>query len=135
METKCAMKNKRKVRERYSETGSEPSRIPRNYSCVEPARMSLVFDFLKDFKQDIKEPALMHLRLCLHCREVAVTLLKINRYLEPKSRHTPQTEKSEIVDEDHHGECIGTEDHKAKSYTNASQEDQETDFSSSSLSQ
>ena len=111
------MKTKRRARKRYSETGSEPSQRPENFICVDPSRMSFVFDFLKDFKQDVRDTALMHLRLCLHCREVAATLLKVNRSLGTKSQ-SPRTEKSEMADEDHHGTHATTEDCKAECYSN-----------------
>jgi hypothetical protein len=126
------MKTKEKVRKRDSGTDSEPSRIPKRFVCIDPARKPLVLDFLMDFKQDLKDAAIMHLRLCLHCREMTTTVLKINRYLESKSRQTPQTE--ETLDEDHHSSHATTEDHRAERCQHVGEEDQETDLSTSSSS-
>jgi hypothetical protein len=51
--------------------------IPRKFICIDPTQRHLVVDFLTNFDQDIKELVLTHLRLCLHCREQAQSLLKI----------------------------------------------------------
>lgn len=91
------METKEKVRKKRGGIQDEKPEVPEDFICIDPEQKPLVFDFLNGFKQDLKEVALLHLRLCLHCREMAATVLKINRYLEPKSGHYLHAKKSEIA--------------------------------------
>jgi hypothetical protein len=93
------MKAKEKVKKKRGGTQDEKPEVPEDFICIDPKQQPLVFDFLNGFKQDLKEVALLHLRLCLHCREIAATVLKINKYLEPKSGHYLHAKKSEIATE------------------------------------
>jgi hypothetical protein len=70
-----------------AEADSEPPQIPGKFVCIDPAQEHLIYDFLTDFNQDTKESALIHLRLCLHCRELAKAMLEI------KSGHCLHAEK------------------------------------------
>lgn len=56
---------------------SELPRITGRFICIDPSQRHLVYDFLADFNQGGRESALVHLRLCLHCRELAQALLEI----------------------------------------------------------
>jgi hypothetical protein len=94
-----------------AEATSELPQIPKNFICVDPSQRDLVFDFLADFNQDLKESALTHLRLCLHCRELAHGLLEI------KSGHCLHAEK-ELV-----SQAGGSE-----SSDQSGEEDKEIDF-------
>jgi hypothetical protein len=91
------METKEKVRKKGSGTEDENSEVPEDFTCIDPDQEPLVFDFLNGFKQDLKEKVLLHLRLCLHCSEIAATILKINRYLEPKSGHYLHPKRHEIA--------------------------------------
>lgn len=91
------MKTKEKVRKKNTGTQAEKPEVPEDFICIDPEQKPLVFDFLNGFEQNLKETVLLHLRLCLHCREIAGTVLKINRYLEPKSGHYLHPEKSELA--------------------------------------
>ncbi|HEY0077890.1 MAG TPA: hypothetical protein VGB73_04530 [Pyrinomonadaceae bacterium] len=90
------MKVEESAKKRFAETDSEEPGVPEDFSCIDPPQMPLVFDFLNTSNQDLKEMVLIHLQLCLHCRELAETVLKINRYLEPKSGHYLHPKISEI---------------------------------------
>lgn len=79
------MKTKEKVRKKCDGTEAEQPEVPEDFICIDPEQKSLVFDFLNGFNQEVEELAMLHLRLCLYCREIAATHLKINRYLEPKT--------------------------------------------------
>lgn len=114
------MKVKNKLRRRRSEADAELSQIPRKFICIDPAQKHLVFDFLSDFNHDLRETALVHLRLCLHCCEVAQTVLKI------KSGHCLHAAQSEVeVKESSHPLTIEGEH---ASYAPASEADTEVDF-------
>lgn len=91
------MNTKEKVRKKQAGTKAKKPEVPGEFICIDPEQKSLVFDFLNGFKQELKEAALFHLRLCLHCREIAGTVLKINRHLEPESGHYLHAEKAEIA--------------------------------------
>ncbi|HEX8847748.1 MAG TPA: hypothetical protein VF791_24115 [Pyrinomonadaceae bacterium] len=93
------MKTKEKVKKKRGGTQDEKPEVPEDFICIDPEQKPLVFDFLNGFKQELKEAALLHLRLCLHCREIAATVLKINRYLEPKSGNYLHAKETEIVSE------------------------------------
>lgn len=73
------------VKKEFAETDVEQPEVPEDFICIDPPQQPLVLDYLSNFNQEIKEAALIHLKLCLHCRELAATVLKVNRYLEPKS--------------------------------------------------
>jgi hypothetical protein len=105
------MKTNEKVKKRCPETESNPSRLPKNFICIDPAERPVVFDFLKDSTQDqtLKDAALIHLRLCLHCREAAATVLKIKKYLEPKSDYL-HVAQSEVAVEAEEISCMEEED-------------------------
>lgn len=90
---------KERVKKKRGGTQDEKPEVPEDFICIDPEQKLLVFDFLNGFKQDVKNIALLHLKLCLHCREIAATVLKINRYLEPKSGHYLHAEKPEIATE------------------------------------
>lgn len=96
MEINCVMNVKDKVRKKDDEEDISPSRLPRNFICIDPSQRQLVFEYLSSFDQGIKEPALFHLRLCLHCREVAEVVLKINKSLGPKTGRRLHGENSEV---------------------------------------
>ncbi len=90
------MKVNQNIRKKVAETEGEKPEVPEDFICIDPAEKPLVFDFLTGLKQELAEVALIHLRLCLHCREIATTFLKINNYLEPNSGHCLHAEKSEV---------------------------------------
>ncbi|HLL70930.1 MAG TPA: hypothetical protein VK363_05820 [Pyrinomonadaceae bacterium] len=91
------METQKKVRKKHAGTEAEKPEVPEDFICIDPEQKPLVFDFLNGFKQELKEAALIHLRLCLHCREIAATVLKINRYLEPKSGQYLHPERPEVA--------------------------------------
>lgn len=126
------MNTKEKVKKGYSETEPDPPRLPKNYICVDPTQKSLVFDFLKDFSEDIRESALMHLRLCLHCHEAATFILKINKYLEPKSGYYLHPAESEVAAEK--TPCAATQGGDAELCSQTSEGDNEPDFFASNPS-
>ena len=113
-----------------------PPCVPKDFICVDPERKPLVLDFLMDFRQDLREPAITHIKLCLHCREMAATVLKLNGHVEPQAEASPQAEKSEVTDEDHHHHVSRdvTEDCAAGSCAEAGEGKQVTDFSTSNSS-
>lgn len=90
------MKVKHNSRKKSAETEGEKPEVPEDFICIDPAEKPQVFDFLTGLRQDVAELAFIHLRLCLHCRELAATVLKINKYLEPKLVHYLHAEKSEV---------------------------------------
>lgn len=89
------MRFKEIAKEKATGTDGEQPEVPEDFICIDPPQKPLVFDFLTNFDQDIKELAMLHLRLCLHCREIAATVLEINRYLE-NGRRCLHAETSEV---------------------------------------
>ena len=53
------------------ETDSERPEVPDHFTCVDPAQKLMVLHFLSNLDPNLKEQALVHLRLCLHCRDIA----------------------------------------------------------------
>jgi hypothetical protein len=79
------METREKTKSREAKSDLRRNKETPEYSCVDPGQAPLVFDYLKNFHEKLKPAVFIHLRLCLQCREAAATILKINRYLEPKS--------------------------------------------------
>lgn len=90
------MKTTEKARKKQTGMEDEQPEVPEDFICIDPEQKPVVLDFLKGSEQDLKEAALLHLRLCLHCREMAETVLKIKR-LESESGYCLHGEKSEIA--------------------------------------
>lgn len=67
------MKNERDTQKRDTK-GDEPE-IPGDFICIDLAQKPLVFEYLTRFNPDLKRTALVHLKLCLHCSELAGELL------------------------------------------------------------
>jgi hypothetical protein len=92
------VKEKEKTRKKVDQTEGDKPEVPGDFICIDPTEKPLVFDFLNGFKEDIEELALLHLRLCLHCRKLAATLLKARAYLEPKAEPCLCAESPEVVE-------------------------------------
>lgn len=93
------MRTKEQIRRTVVGADGEQPEVPEDFICIDPEQQPLVFDFLNNSNQDIKETALMHLELCLHCREVAATIIKIKKYLELGPRHYLHQGKSSMASE------------------------------------
>lgn len=52
-----------------AEADAGPSQPIEDYLCVDPEQGMLVFDWLNGFDDEAKETVVLHLRICLHCRE------------------------------------------------------------------
>lgn len=77
--------------------GSNKPRLPKPYVCVDPPLTATVFGFLKGRHQEQKENVLIHLRLCLHCREAVTDWLRLNDYLEPDADDSFHEDEPEVV--------------------------------------
>jgi hypothetical protein len=90
---------KEKARKKVDETEGDKPEVPGDFICIDPTEKPLVFDFLNGAREDIEEElALLHIRLCLHCRKIAATLLKARAYLEPKAEPCFHAETPEVVE-------------------------------------
>jgi hypothetical protein len=59
---------------------------PEPYICVQPDEAALVFDWLnRSGRDEDKEVAGLHLRICMHCQEAAAALLMLKRALKANS--------------------------------------------------
>jgi hypothetical protein len=72
-----------------NESDSEKPEVPEDFICIDPQQKPMVLQFLSDFNQNLKDEALVHLKLCLHCREIAANLPKIHRSARPKPPYYP----------------------------------------------
>lgn len=101
MEIELAMKTEDEVKKKDDadiDDGEPAPAIPTDYVCVDPEQGALAFEFFRNLDEGDKEAALVHLRLCLHCREAVATLLKINRYMDPKAEHYLHAEKAHQIE-------------------------------------
>lgn len=62
-----------------AQTDSEKPEVPEDFICIDPQQESMVLQFLTTFNQSLREQALVHLKLCLRCRETADTMLDTKR--------------------------------------------------------
>lgn len=60
---------------RAAENDSERPEVPENFTCIDPAQKPMVLRFLVKRDPNLKEQAMVHLRLCLHCRDIAAKYL------------------------------------------------------------
>lgn len=61
---------------RAAENDSERPEVPEHFTCIDPAQKPMVLSFLENRDPNLKEQAMVHLRLCLHCREIAANYLE-----------------------------------------------------------
>jgi len=70
MEIRCTMNprdNENTTDDAEADVG--PSQTLEDYLCVDPDQGILVFDWLNGLHSEAKEAVMLHLRICLHCRE------------------------------------------------------------------
>ena len=65
---------------------NEPQKpeVPTEFICIDPAQKAMVLQAVANFDQELDGPALAHLDLCLHCCELAETI--IANYQSPARR-------------------------------------------------
>jgi hypothetical protein len=56
-------------------TDSGKPEVPEDFICIDPDQRIMIFKFFTNFNPSLRAPALAHLRLCLHCREIVETML------------------------------------------------------------
>lgn len=61
---------------RAPEIDSERPEVPEQFTCIDPAQKPMVLLFLSNRDPQLKEQAMVHLRLCLQCREIAAKQLE-----------------------------------------------------------
>jgi len=74
------------------ETDSERPEVPDQFTCVDPAQKRMVRLFLSNLDPNLKEQALVHLKLCLHCREFAAKQLNESPKESSNSIYTSRVE-------------------------------------------
>ena len=64
----------------------EKPEVPEHFSCIDPKQQAMVLQALTNFDKELTGQALVHLKLCLYCQEIAET---INRtYCSPARSKT-----------------------------------------------
>lgn len=74
------------------ETDSERPEVPEHFTCIDPAQKPMVLLFLTNHDPNLKEQAMVHLRLCLHCRDIAA------KYIEQLPRESSKSVYTSRVD-------------------------------------
>lgn len=54
-----------------TETDSEKAEVPEGFICIDPGQKRMVLKFLDNSNHRPTGQVLVHLKLCLHCREIA----------------------------------------------------------------
>lgn len=54
-----------------TETDSGKPEVPEDFICIDPKQKRMVLEFLDNFNQRPTDQVLVHLKLCLYCREIA----------------------------------------------------------------
>lgn len=62
-----------------TEFNHEKPEVPEGFICIDPEQKPMVLRALANFTEEVTGQALVHLRLCLHCREIAETMQKAYR--------------------------------------------------------
>ena len=68
---------------RATETDSEKPEVPEDFICVDPQQKPMVLQFLASSNQKPLGQILVHLELCLHCREIAANMRKTESSSNP----------------------------------------------------
>lgn len=66
-----------------TDTESEKPEVPGDFICIDLQQKRMVLEFLGSSYQKPKGQVLVHLKLCLHCREIAANKHKTERLFEP----------------------------------------------------
>lgn len=82
-----------------TQTDCEKPEVPEDFICIDPQQRIMVFEFLTNLTPSLKQQALIHLKLCLYCREIAETLLDPQRCLPTEAQY--YLFKNRVVASDH----------------------------------